>query len=281
MQGGVGGLDVSWLLSHTISGETIQSKSVMSKKIMIPGMGGHEIAASMKRSTDPDAPDTRKTLVLMSHSFPGHKSSNNDFYGDLEHSLSTHGHDTLRFDYRGCGESDGKEENFTIAQACEDYQSVLHWCRREGYSHFIMVGEGLGATITAMNMGLDVKALVMLWPVLDPKIYFRQYISKAEMSPDGKTFARIDSHHIGVDFINEIKNLDILYALKEVFCPTLIMHGAEDEIVPPVQLELARGFIPARRIEITVFHDGTHGLPLLSHRKAMLYHIQQFVQKYA
>lgn len=253
----------------------------MSKRIMIPGMGGQEIAATIKRNANPDAPDTRKTLVLMSHGFPGHKSSNNDFFSDLEHTLAKHGHDTLRFDYRGCGESDGREENFTIESACDDYQHVLNWCQRDGYSHFIVVGEGLGATLAIMNMGLNVKALVMLWPILDPKIYFRHYISKAEMDPNGKPFAQLDSHSIGVDFMREIEDLDIIQHLKEVCCPSLIMHGADDEIVPLAQLELARGFIPARRIEITVFHDGVHGLPLLSHRRAMLYHIQQFVQKYA
>ncbi|MCD8526139.1 MAG: alpha/beta hydrolase [Alphaproteobacteria bacterium] len=248
---------------------------------MIPGMAGQEIAAIIRRNTNPDAPDTRKTLVLMSHSFPGHKSSNNDFFGDVEHMLTARGHDTLRFDYRGCGESDGKEENYSIDQACEDYQSVLDWCRRDGYSQFIVIGEGLGATIAAMNIGLDIKAFLMLWPVLEPKIYFRDYIAKGEMDPDGKPFALLDSHRIGTDFIKQVKDLDLIQYLKEIYCPTLIMHGSEDEIVPAAHLDLARGFIPARRIEITVFHDGTHGLPNLSHRKAMLYHIQQFVQKYA
>lgn len=254
----------------------------MGKNIIIPGTAGQEIAASIRHSEKPDAPDAaHKTLILMNHSFPGHKSSNNDFFGDLETTLAARGHDTLRFDFRGCGASDGQEENFTVSQACEDYQNILHWCRSEGYTHFITLGAGLGATVAAMNVGLEVKAMIMLWPVLDPKMYFRHYISKAVMDSSGRAFALIDSHRIGTDFIREIQNLDILYALKEIYCPTLIMHGAEDEIVPVVQLDLARGFIPAKRIEITVFQDGIHGLPMLSHRKAMLYHIQQFVQKYA
>jgi pimeloyl-ACP methyl ester carboxylesterase len=244
-------------------------------------MGGQEIAATIRRSGSPDDSETGKTLILMAHGFPGHKSAHDDFFGDLDAALALGSHDTLRFDFRGCGESDGLEENFTIASACEDFQSVMLWCRREGYSQFIVAGAGLGATIAAMNMELGAKAFIMLWPVLEPKLYFKQYISKAVMADDNKPYAEIDSHRIGVAFIKELKDLDIVSSLKEIYCPTLIMHGSEDEIVPPVQLDLARGFIPARRIEITVFHDGTHGLPLPSHRKAMLYHIRQFVQKYA
>lgn len=253
----------------------------MSKKITIPGFGGQQIAATISRHGDPDAPEARKTLILMSHGFPGHKSANGDFLGDLEVLFATQGLDTLRFDYRGCGESDGKEENFTIQQAQDDFQSVQLWCRREGYSHFVFIGEGLGATLAALNMGLDVKAFVMLWPVLEPKMYFRHYLAKAVPSPDGKAYAELDGHRIGNEFIQEIKDMDIVQNLKEIYCPALIMHGSEDTIVPPAQLDLARGFIPARRIEITVFHDGDHGLTDPAHRKAMLYHIQQFVQKYA
>lgn len=253
----------------------------MTRKITITGPAGQEIAASMLRHNNPDVPETGRTLILMSHSFPGHKSARGDFFGDMELALSAKGLDTLRFDYRGCGESDGREENFTIASACDDYQSVLDWARREGYSQFVVLAEGLGATISILNIGLDVKALAMLWPVLEPKTYFKNYLSKAVPDPEGKAFSTLDSHRLGKDFLKEIENLDIVHALKDVYCPALIMHGAEDEILPTAQLELARGFIPARRIEITIFHDGAHGLPLPSHRKAMQYHIQQFVQKYA
>lgn len=253
----------------------------MSKKIIIPGVGGQQIAAIIRRNNNPDTPETGRTLILMSHGFPGHKSAHEDFFGDLETSLAASGHDTLRFDFRGCGESDGLEENFTITSACDDFQSVLNWCRREGYSQFIFLGAGLGACIAAINIELGVKAFVMLWPVLEPKLYFKHYISKAEMAPNNKPYAEIDSHRVGLDFIKELKDLDIVKNLKELYCPTLIMHGSDDDIVPAIQLDLARGFIPARRIEITVFHDGTHGLPDPSHRKAMLYHIKQFVHKYA
>ncbi|MCD8566716.1 MAG: hypothetical protein LRY36_02190 [Alphaproteobacteria bacterium] len=217
----------------------------------------------------------------MVHHFPGHKSSYQDFFGDIESAFAEGDLDTLRFDFRGCGESDGDEENFSVSTACDDYQSVLHWCRREGYSQFILIGAGLGACVAAMNMELGTKAFIMLWPVLEPKLYFKNYIAKALMAEGGKPYAEIDAHRVGIEFIKELKSLDIVGSLKEVYCPTLIMHGSEDEVIPTAQLDLARGFIPARRIEITVFHDGAHGLPLPSHRKAMLYHIQQFVQKYA
>lgn len=255
----------------------------MSKKVNIFGRGGQEIAAIWcEAGSKGDAVQkTGKTLVLMVHDFPGHKSSYDNFFGDVEEALTQAGHDTLRFDFRGCGESDGQEENFSLVSAGDDFNSVLHWCRREGYSQFIMVGAGVGAAVAALNIDLAVKAFIMLWPVLEPKLYFKSYIAKALMAEGGKPYAEIDSHRVGVEFIKELKDLDLVSNLKEIYCPTLIMQGSEDEIVPAVQLDLARGFIPARRIEITVFHDGAHGLPLPSHRKAMLYHIRQFVQKYA
>ena len=63
--------------------------------------------------------------------------------------------------------------------------------------------------------------------------------------------------------------------------PTLILQGVRDEITPIETLDLARGHIRSKRLEITTFHDGEHGLHKLNHRKSMFFHITQFIEKFA
>jgi len=48
------------------------------------------------------------TLVIMAHGFPGgHKEAHEDLFGDLEFLFNQFGYQTLRFDFRGCGNSEG------------------------------------------------------------------------------------------------------------------------------------------------------------------------------
>ena len=93
-------------------------------------------------------------------------------------------------------------------------------------------------------------------------------------------YITMDDQRIGLPFLKELAKTDIIYALKETYMPTLIMQGAKDDITPASQLDFARTYIPSKRIEITTFQDGGHGLEQLNHRKMMFYHTMQFMEKF-
>ncbi len=223
----------------------------------------------------------RKTLVIMAHGFPGHRAGNNDLYGDVEFLLAEKGLHTLRFDFRGCGDSDGLPEDFTMSSAIEDFQNVMYWGRDKGFKNFILIGEGLGASLAVLNMELNVNGLILLWPVLDMKAHSQHVFGKPDSEAKKKGYIEHESQRVGLDFLRELEKVDMVHGLEVVRAPTLILHGAEDKIVPVGQLDLARKHIRSDRIEITTFHDGEHGLPKLNHRKMMFYHITQFIEKYA
>ena len=107
-----------------------------------------------------------RTLLIMMHDFPGKKTDNNDMYGDLEATLNEKGYHTLRFDFRGCGESDGKPEDFCLTGAYDDLHNAMLWGREKGYKRFVLIGEGLGAAIAVSAADRDIRAMVLLWPML-------------------------------------------------------------------------------------------------------------------
>lgn len=254
----------------------------MAEKIQIDAGHDQSITALYNTPKESSIAWMAETLVLMIHGFPGHKSYHDDVFGTVDFVLGSRGYHTLRFDFRGCGESDGRAEDFTLAGANEDFQAVLYWARSKGYKRFIYIGEGIGATLAVLNMDLDVRVLVMCWPVLDPESFSKLGLGVGQVQEEDRQLGYItrNDHRIGIHFLKELEHLDLEYALKEVFAPTLILHGARDALVPVEQLDLARRFIPAKRIEITTFHDGQQGLLPLNHRKSMMFQIQQFVEKY-
>ncbi len=216
----------------------------------------------------------RKPLIIMLHSFPGgHKASQNDLFGDLEHKLSQGGLDTLRFDFRGCGESEGKSEHFTLERAKDDLQAILKWARKSGFNRFIYIGEGLGATVALQNANAQVRALVLLWPALSPKDTF-----VGQFSPD----SQYENHKVGRALLEEIRKFDPVGVLRDLKVPLLIQHGQADQKFPIGQLDLLRRHAyNTPRIEMTTYDNGEPGLEKLNERETMYYHIQQFLTRYA
>lgn len=253
----------------------------MGNIIDIPA-GEHSLKAVHRLPEQTAISAAEHTLFLMSHSFPGDKTGSNDILSDLEHLLVEKGCHTLRFDYRGCGESGGKQEDFNLAGACEDFKQVIHWAESQGYTDFAFIGEGLGATISIMNVGLNVKMMALFWPVLDMNAYGENLFDLASNLTEAATqkgFIEHNGHKIGLPLIKELRKNNLEYALKEVFMPVLIIQGAQDKLLPPEQLNIAREHMRSKRIDITTFHDGDHAMDQLNHRSMIFHHVAEFARK--
>jgi uncharacterized protein len=231
---------------------------------------GANLSASRSRPTEEFSGARETTLVIMLHSLPGDRNTQNNLFHDLEFLLRDKGYHTLRFDFYGCGTSGGRPQDFTLEGARQDLGSVLDWARAAGYRSFVTVGEGLGAAIGLMETPADVACQVLLWPFIDLGRIARN------IAASGKG----DQPEIGAPLAAEMRAWETIEVLKAVKTPLLVMHGAQDERSPIDQLDLLRAHLGARRLEITSFQDGTHGLPKLNHRKTVYFHITQFIEKY-
>lgn len=250
----------------------------MSQKVNITEQIKGLYRAPIVRMTD----HADKTLVIMSHGFPGSMKAHNDLFGDVELLIAEKGYHALRFDYRGCGKSGGREQDFTIKSAAEDFQNVKLWAKGEGYTRFVYFGEGLGASIAVMNHDLDLACYVMLWPALNIEQYKEGFFGMISLSEEDKARGYVESgkSRLGLPFLEELDKFDLTPFLRDVHVPAMILHGVQDKKIPMECLDLARAHMRSKRLEITGFQDGGHGLTKLNHRKAMFYHIQQFLEKY-
>jgi pimeloyl-ACP methyl ester carboxylesterase len=222
-------------------------------------------------------------LVIMVHGFPGSQIGNLNLFTNIENTLSPMGFHTLRFDFRGCGESDGELEEFTLTSACEDFKSVLGWAKEQGYKRFIYVGEGIGAALSLLNLADEMACMVFLWPMID-----LEYMANSVFGADQLDEHAIESGYmayknqrISIQLLQELTHTKLLKIMEKNRTPLLVLHGAADKISPIEQLDVLRTHSNARRVEITSFQNGENGLPDPTHRKMALYHLSQFIQKYA
>ena len=254
----------------------------MAKAVDILAGDGQYIRGHFSRPSDIIMESIDRLLVIMVHGFPSDAQAHGEMFRDLEALLFDKEYHALRFNFRGCGNSDGNQEDFTFDTAARDFETIIDWAKDHGYERFIVVCEGIGAAIALKNPIETMACMVMLWPMIDlPKVAKTTFKADA-IEPEWKKagYALIDEHRIGMPFIESLEKTDLLPLVRGFKKPLMIMHGAQDKTSPISQLELIRNHIQSRRVEITTFHDGEYGLPAKNHRKTMFYHVMQFIEKY-
>lgn len=259
----------------------------MPQSVFIPIANNQRLSAVMQSGLDSVGGEktiiSPKALVIMLHGFPGHKSAQNDVFGELEFQVAKDDFHTLRFDFRGCGESEGKSEGFTLSSASEDIKSVLSWAQSFGYKKFIYIGEGLGATLALLNLVPGVCGAVLLWPALDPRLTSMSDALAAvkDNQSQAQGYVVWKDTKVGLPFLEEIKAFNPTRKLRNLKIPLLIQQGAADEEVSPAQMELLRRHARSlHRIEMTTYEGGGHGLPEMNERQTMFYHVRQFLKRY-
>lgn len=223
-----------------------------------------------------------ETLVIMAHGFPGQKSGQNNLFGDLEFILNGRGFHTLRFDFRGCGESDGNQKDFSLKSANEDFEAVLKWAQNLRYKKLIYISEGLGSAVCIMNMTPNLLCQIMLWPALDLKFIAKSQYKAESYDEDDKQrgYQIVEGNHVGASLLRQMNEVKFGNYLRDVTMPTLIMQGSEDQVFPIGQLDVARKYMSSKRIEITTFHGGGTGLAETEHRKMLGFQTLDFIKKY-
>jgi len=222
-------------------------------------------------------------LIVMLHDFPGgHKSSCDGLFDDMEYRMAAMGLPSVRFDFRGCGESDSTEVEFCLENAVADLNAVLQWAQHDaGHRSCIMVGEGMGATVAALGYKTEtVRAMILLWPALILNqthfkgLFTREKMLEGDKSEDGHV--EFNGHRLGKLFINEIYQSDLTATLQKIKAPTLIQHGTADGDVPLNQAYFGRDHIPGMA-DLAIFEGGVHGLKGLNIRQHMFLNIEYFL----
>lgn len=257
----------------------------MPHPVEIPVGNAKEFLSGLyEKPQEATTPERDKTLALMVHGFPGmHKYSHQDLFGDLELLFSASGFHSFRFDFRGCGASEGRQENFTLSTAAEDLAAVYDWAEKQGFSSLVLVAEGLGATFSLLTPPANLRLGFFFWPVLDAQSYARRHFSGLSPSTDVKVTAhvRAGDTRVGLPFIEQLSRVDIIPALSQPRLSVLVQYGSEDDTIGLEQIDFLKHNLKARRVDVTGYQGGDHGLGDPRHRKMIFYHIGQFLTKFA
>jgi pimeloyl-ACP methyl ester carboxylesterase len=168
------------------------------------------------------------------------------FFTRLASGLAEAGIPSLRFDIRGHGESEGRQEDLTISGVVNDIRSAVEHVRAEtGSRQASVIGASFGGGISAFYASRypeQVKRLVLINPLLNYKKRFvddKPYWHDEHISRDaGEELAsqgfipHSPTFKLGRALLNEVFYIQPHLSLGQVTAPTLIVHGTKDTFVP-------------------------------------------------
>lgn len=183
-------------------------------------------------------------LAILVHGITSSRDEFGLFSGLAKH-LTKAGISSFRFDYRCHGKSDLPMESMTLAGIVNDIESAAESASAQArHSQVHIVGMSFGgglAAFWAATTSVDVSSVVMLAPVID---YREDVLGQHGAIKDGKLtktaaaglakdgFIETDGFRYGAPLINELSFISGVEGLRRLNCPSLILHGDADSIVP-------------------------------------------------
>lgn len=171
----------------------------------------------------------KKICVITCHGMLSSRMSTKavELCGDL----SKRGYYCLRFDFRGCGDSDGHILNSISSKRLDDLNAVIAYARNElGMREIGLFGSSMGGYVSLIRAGSkdDIKTVVSVSTPHSMAELLEKDIAK-------KGYTVIDGYRIGKNFLDDARIYDgkLREALGLIDCPILFVQGKADTMVPP------------------------------------------------
>lgn len=176
-------------------------------------------------------------LVVICHGFSGTKTNRRNIR--LARILEKNGIAGFRFDFEGCGDSEGNFETITIRKEISDLATALNFILKQGNidkNKVALIGHSLGAVIAALYVvksKFPAKTLVFWAPAFDQKSALPIWLTPKDFKKwkrQGYLIRKEDK--IGINYLKENQDKDYSSVLANIKTPILIIHGQKDETVP-------------------------------------------------
>lgn len=181
----------------------------------------------------------RFPAALLLHGFTGTKVEAHRMFVTLSRTLAAHGIASLRFDYRGTGDSAGEFEDMTLRSEVADSLEAVRFLARHkriDSRRLALVGMSVGAAVASHVVARQkhrIKSVVLWAPVAEGASILDDLSTPEAVSSLAQAgIADYKGFLVGVEFIRQFAEMKPLREVVKSKCPVLLIHGAKDERVP-------------------------------------------------
>ncbi|CAN5586244.1 alpha/beta fold hydrolase [soil metagenome] len=239
--------------------------------------------------TLPEGSDTPYPFVLLLHGFTDTRDiaitgPQDGMFTRTAHTLAEYGIASLRIDFRGSGESEGKWEDTTFTSQIADAIAALDYLTtlpEVDQQRLGLIGISQGGLIAAETAARDHRVqTVVLWsPLANPPDTFKLILGDenvaAGLQSEGKSVhsklpwgAETD---LKTPFFADLYNFDPIAAISRVKQPLLVVVGLQDTIVTPQPHygQLYLNYHEGRELLVTV--NGDHIFDVMANHGPALF----------
>jgi hypothetical protein len=209
----------------------------------------------------------RLPAALLLHGFTGSKVESHRLFVKISRALAQHGIASLRFDYRGSGDSAGDFEDMTIRSEIADALEAVRFLarhKRVNSRRLALIGLSLGGAVASYVLAREehrVQSLVLIAPVAEGAGILDNLSTPEAVSSLVETgIADHEGNLVGVQFIRQFAEMKPLREVVKGSCPVLIVHGGRDETVPVHQADLYERALQAHKrvVKKVIIHGSDH-----------------------
>lgn len=183
--------------------------------------------------------------------------------------LALEGFVAIRYDHRGCGESEGKIEDTTVSGRLKDLESIARFARRHPRINGTigLLGSSMGGYISLLSAARDhsFKALSV-------------WATPFELRGKKKNFKKDVYPLLKDSFYEDLNRYNLVDVLGKII-NCLVLHGQNDELVPVWNgRKIHENLAEPKRLE--VFQGGDHRFIDEQNRKQAIQLSVEWLKKY-
>ena len=212
--------------------------------------------------------------VILAHGFAAEKREKGMF-DDIAESLTKNNFLVYRFDFSGCGESEGDFSKTSLTKLVQDLRSIIDFVKeqpRVNIDRFSLVGMSFGTCAAVVLNPPEIKSYVLLGSVANPYEVLKKLFQEYTFNPEGESF-RITSEgrnvKMGSQFWKDFSNHNLPKSISNIHKPICIIHGEKDSAAP---LDEAKTFYESANEpkKLVIVKDSDHGFYEPKEREEMI-----------
>ena len=190
--------------------------------------------------------------------------------------LAARGTALLRFDFAGCGSSEGDLSQLSYSQRLVDLAAAIDQVCALGAPRVALFGSSMGGSVAYLAAARDerVVAVASLAAIASPA----NLIALNPQAVDSwRRLGYVDTERgpIGQGLWKDSLERDVIAAVRVLRIPILVVHGDADEVVPCSEgHDLA---VAARTAQLNLVMGADHGFSRLEHLRPAMQEIADFL----